>query len=364
MDLTLCLTHDCNLACGYCYAGRKRPGSMGRETAAAALELASGQARSGALQLSFFGGEPLLEWEVLTWATRHAEALAERRGIELQLTVNTNGTQLTADRATWLAERGFAIAVSIDGDRVAHERTRPLRGGGSSFDAAFAGLRTVLPLARNAEVVFVVSPDNVDRVAAGLRFLADQGIRCVSLNPDFYAEWSEDALSTWEEQYALAGDLFVERFRAGRDLYINFVDGKILTRLQGGFGCADRCSLGEGEIAVAPSGRIYPCERLVGDDTGELAIGHVDTGFDELARLAVISRRGNRDEDCATCALKERCMNWCGCINHATTGALDRVAALVCFHEQLCIREADRAGETLWREQNPLFLRKYYPVGG
>ncbi len=73
MDLTLCLTHDCNLACTYCYAGHERAAAMDRDTAAAALQLAFGEVRAGKLQLSFFGGEPLLEWELLTWAGRVAE---------------------------------------------------------------------------------------------------------------------------------------------------------------------------------------------------------------------------------------------------------------------------------------------------
>jgi len=363
VDLTLCLTHDCNLACAYCYAGPKRPAPMSRDTAAAALELAFEQLRSGKMQLSFFGGEPLLEWDTLTWATGRARRRAEADGVELQLTVTTNGVHLTDERADWLADRQVAVGVSIDGDRESHDRTRPGRGGGSSFDLSMAGLLRAVARNPNAEAIFVVDPSNVDRVLAGTRFLADQGVRCISLNPNFYTDWSEERLAEWERQYALVADLFVDRFRAGEDLFVNFVDGKILTRLKEGFSCADRCSFGEGEIAVAPSGRIYPCERLVGGDTGELAIGHVDTGFDELARLSLIARRGNHEPDCAECALRERCMNWCGCINHATTGAIDRVSALVCFHEQLCIREADRAAEQLWEERNPLFLRKYYGEG-
>ncbi len=360
MDLTLCLTHDCNLACSYCYAGHKRAVVMTRETAAAALDLAFRELRTGKLQLSFFGGEPLLEWDTLAWATDRARGMAADAGVDLQLTVTTNATLLTDERVAWLTDREFALGISIDGDRESHDRTRPARGGGSSFDRTLAGLCRALPHSPNAEAIFVVDPANVDRVLDGTRFLADQGVRCISLNPNFYTAWSDDRLAVWEEQYARVADLFVERFRASEDLYINFVDGKILTRLKEGFSCADRCSFGEGEIAVAPSGRIYPCERLVGDDSGELAIGQAETGFDELARLAVIARRGNHDGDCDECALKERFMNWCGCINHATTGAIDKVSALVCFHEQLCIREADRAAEILWAEQNPLFLRKYY----
>lgn len=360
MDLTLCLTHDCNLACHYCYAGHKHAATMTRDTAAAALQLAIGEIQSGKMQLSFFGGEPLLQWDTLTWATQRAERLCDAAGIQLQRTVTTNGTLLSDERADWLAEHHFALGVSIDGDRDAHDSTRPRRGGGSSFDDTLAGLLLAVPRFPNAEAIFVVDPANVDRVIEGTRYLAEQGVRCISLNPNFYAQWSQERLAVWEQQYALVADFFVQRFRAGHDLYVNFIDGKIITRLKDGFSCTDRCSFGEGEIAVAPSGRIYPCERLVGDDTGELCIGDVATGFDQLTRLKLIAGRGNHDPDCDTCALRDRCMNWCGCINHATTGDIAAVSGLVCFHEQLCIHEADRAAEILWRERNPLLLKKYY----
>jgi uncharacterized protein len=364
MQLTLNLTHACNLACTYCYAGAPRAQHMSRGTVVRALDLGLGECRAGGeLQLSFFGGEPLLRWDTLRWATDLAAGRCREAGVTLRPTITTNGSLLSLDRVTWLADRGFAVAISIDGDQAGHDATRPLAGGGSSFALAMAGVHAALPSMPNLEAIMVVAPDNVERVDAGVRHLAAEGVRCISLNPDFYAQWTDDALTAWERQWVAVADFFVQRFRDGADLYLNFVDTKIITRLKKGFACGDRCRFGEGEVAVAPSGRLYPCERLVGEDTGELAIGHVDSGYDETVRQPLLTRRGGVDPGCLECALQPRCMTWCGCINHATTGAIDRVHGLLCLHERLSIREADRAAGILWEEQNPLLLRKYYRAG-
>jgi uncharacterized protein len=364
MDLTLSLTHDCNLDCTYCYGGRKRRASMSREVASRALDLALAHTgRGGALQLSFFGGEPLLEWELLVWCALEAEARAAAASVDLLLTVTTNATLLDRPRGEWLAAHRVSVAASVDGSRESQDLTRRPRGRescGSSFDQALAGLHVGLELFPRLEVVAVVDPVNVDLVAAGARFLADEGVPVISLNPNFAGHWTPDRLAAWERQYAEVADLYVERLRAGCDLSINFVDAKVVTRLLGGFPCADRCGFGEREVSVAPSGRLYPCERLVGEDTGERSIGHVDTGFDEEARRRVLSCRGNADAACLECTARRRCVNWCACANLATTGTTDHAGGLVCFHEQLAIREADRAAALLWAERNPIFLRRFY----
>src|SRR5688572_23582092 len=101
MNLTLVLTHQCNLACGYCYAGAKDQRRMDWDTAKAAIDaaLATGEKK---LDLSFFGGEPLLEWDMLVKATEYAEARAPEAGVRLRTLITTNGTHLTEARLAWL----------------------------------------------------------------------------------------------------------------------------------------------------------------------------------------------------------------------------------------------------------------------
>lgn len=361
MDLTLCLTHDCNLDCAYCYAGGKRRVTMSRETAEAAVDLAIARSRDE-MQIGFFGGEPLLEWDRLRHATEYAEKKAADADVTLKKTVTTNATLVTPERARWLKAHGFYPALSIDGNRAMHEATRPLRGGASSFDACMAGLDATQAEFPSAEVITVPDPQNVCHLAEGVRYLAEErNVLRVSINPNFYAEWDDAALATWRAQYEAVGDFALERYRASRAVAINVIDGKIITRLKNGFECRDRCGFGEGEIAVAASGNIYPCERVVGDDDNEaLRIGDVRSGFDEKRRQAILRKRGNVNPECADCAIRHRCMNWCCCINYALTGEIDRTDGVVCFHEQLSVAVADRVASALYAEDNPLFLARFY----
>ncbi len=361
MDISLSLTHDCNLACTYCYAGCKRRRAMTPSVARQALDFAFAF-HSPKRQLGFFGGEPLLEWELLKESTVLAEKLAAQTGTRLQKTVTTNGTLLTEQRVDWLREHGFHIALSLDGNRDMHDATRPFADGRSSFAAARRGLRLLLARFPESEVVVVPDPVNVRHLAAGVRFLAEEEkVRRIAINPNFYARWDEAAMARWRRAFEEIGDFYLAWHRKGEPVAINFIDGKVITRLKDGFEPCDRCNFGEREIAVAPSGRLYPCERLIGEDTdATMAIGTVDGGFDEAKRERVLARRGNVDRDCLGCAFRNRCMNWCCCINYTLTGAIDRTDGIVCFHERTAIAVADRVAGELFRERNPAFMQRFY----
>lgn len=364
MNLTLSLTHACNLACSYCYAGPASRRSMSWEVAQRAIDLAFEQQPS-TLTLGFFGGEPLLEWELLQRATLYAGERAQERGIPIRRTVTTNGTRFTDARLEWLAELDFDTGISIDGGREMHDTTRPLRGGGSSFDSCRRGLEAALAVLPRLEVITVVDPENVRHLPVGIQSLIDAGVTDISLNPNFNATWDTDGRDAWAEAYEAVGELLVDRYRSGRPVAIDFIDSKIITHLKGGFDCADKCSFGEREIAVAPSGRMYPCERLIGTDQGgELCLGDVVSGFDETARQRLIGGRGNGDQACEGCAVRQRCMNWCGCINYVTTGAIDRSAGILCFHERLAVGVADGVAATLFAEGNAHFFERFYYEDG
>lgn len=315
-------------------------------------------------QLGFFGGEPLMEWELLQQCTERAEALTQQTGIKLTKTVTTNATLLSNDRAKWLADHNFFLAVSIDGNRIMHDVTRPHCSGASSFDAALRGLQIALMHFSKLEVIVVIDPANIAFLADSVRFLADDvKVPRISINPNFYTDWSESAKNQWYTAFNELGDFYTERFRTGQPFELNFINSKIITRLKEGYSACDRCSFGEKEIAVAPSGNLYPCERLVADDcNAEVCIGNVFDGFDDKKYIGLLRQRGNTNPECTDCGLRERCMNWCGCINYATTGSIHQVAGIVCFHEKIAMEVADRVGSTLYAEANPAFLRQFYYV--
>lgn len=361
MDFSLSLTHDCNLACRYCYAGTKRRDRMAWETAAAAIDFAFTFA-APELQLGFFGGEPLLEWDLLTRCTVRTGELAAAHNVRLKKTVTTNGTLLTPERVEWLYRQGFFPAVSVDGNRAMHDRTRPFADGRSSHDACVRGLRLARERFPDVEVILVADPANIAHLADGLRELAEtEGVRRLSVNPNFFAAWDETARDEWRRAYEAVADFYLARHRAGRPVAVNFLDAKIITRLKNGYAACDKCNFGEREIAVAPSGRLYPCERLIGEDRNDvMCIGDVFHGFDHEKRRSLLARRGNHDPECQDCGYRGRCMNWCGCINHTLTGSIDRTGDSVCFHERLAIAAADRVATLLFAERNPAFLERFY----
>jgi len=367
MDFTLCLTHACNLRCAYCYAGTKRPESMTWETAKRAIDfclgktLESARGRQPEAQIGFFGGEPLLEWELLVRAHDHAAAEAGRMGIALRKTVTTNMTFLDRTKAGWLRENGFWVGLSLDGNAPMHDSLRRTAGGGPSHSLCAPALDFYRGASTNGEVILVVDPRNVVHLADSVAWLISEDMRHISLNPNFSADWSDDSLRLLREGYESVGTQYAESYRRGIPLRINVMDGKIRTHIKGGYAACDKCGFGKNEVAISVRGNFYPCERSVGDDDDESVwIGNVLTGFDEPKRAALVARRGNIVVECSGCPLRPRCMNWCSCINLATTGAINRVAGIVCFHEKLSIEVADRAAAALFSEKNPTFLEKFY----
>lgn len=312
------------------------------------------------MRLGYFGGEPLLEWELFTRSAEWAESEAERRSIRLQKTVTTNMTPLTEERVAWLKQHDFWVGLSLDGHAAMHDRLRRMAGGGPSHETCARALDWFCGTNARAEVIVVVNPETVRDAPEGVRYLAGRGMRRISLNPNFYARWNDSALKAWRSAYEEIGGFYVERYRAGQPLFINVITGKIRTRVQDGFPECDRCGFGVSEIAVAPSGRIYPCERLVAEDTGEMSIGDVFSGFDRQLQKKVLLSRDPVNPECASCPLRERCMNWCACINYGVTGSIHHVGDSVCFHEKLSIDVADAAGRALFAEKNPHFLTEFY----
>ncbi len=370
MDVTLSLTHDCNLACTYCYAGEKRRCAMTQEVADKALEFAFSFG-ADEVQLGYFGGEPMLEWDLLQHATYRAEELAGET-VKLKKTLTTNCTLMTPEKGAWLEEHAFYLGISIDGCREMHDITRPFVGGGSSFDACIEGLDVILPHVPDLEVIIVPDPQNVRHLAESVRFMVeDKKVHRVSVNPNFYTEWDDNALDGMKQAFEEIGEHYRRWYRAGGMPQVNFIDTKIITQLKTGYSCKDKCNFGEREIAVAPSGRLYPCERLVATDTGgDMCIGDIFNGFDEERRAAILAQRGNVNPDCLSCTIRSRCMNWCCCINYALTGAINRTDGIVCFHERTAAAVADRIGSLLFEERCPAFLARFYqedfspPEGG
>jgi uncharacterized protein len=253
------------------------------------------------------------------------------------------------------------IAVSLDGVRASHDLTRRYATGASSHAAALRALKVALARAPLTEAIHVVDPATVGRLAESTRFLLETGVRVISLSMNYAARWEERGMATYGRQIEEVADEFIGRFRNGEDVYIAPLDAKIIGRLKQGLKECDKCAFGVGEVAVSPSGWMYPCERLVGDDENpQWRIGHISTGTDQGKLAPILERRSKGDPTCAACGLRDRCMNFCGCSNVFSSGDCAAPGAALCLAEQANAKAADRAAKTLFWEGNATFLRKFY----
>ncbi len=353
---TLSLTHRCNLACRYCYAGKPTRGDMSLETARKAVDFVMELTpREQAIDFCFFGGEPLLRFDVLRDIAQYVGERSRETQRPVHLNVTTNGTLLNDAVLEFFDRERVHLCVSLDGPQPVHDRHRRYGDGRGSFSDVVANLRTALGELRGVQVNAVYGPDTVGLLPETVGFFVELKVPVIHLNMDICASWTEVTGEQLQGIYMAVADQYISAFERGREVGMNLIDSKIIVFLKDGYSAQDRCGMGETEWGFAPSGNIYPCERFIGEDNGSsLCLGNVHVGLDSVRRCAVVESRGNRNEECVSCGVRQFCMNWCGCTNHYLTGRADLAAPIMCASERAAIQAASHALTAL--RQNQLFM--------
>jgi uncharacterized protein len=181
----------------------------------------------------------------------------------------------------------------------------------------------------------VYSPENLQYLPDVVDYLSSLGIKNIYLNPNISACWTKREVDMLTVIYGTIGMKYMDFYCQGKPRFINLIDNKIVVILRGGYKPLERCRMGNGEFAFAPSGNIYPCERLIGQDDGIAhCIGNINNGFIPRGTCKTISAI---NMECQTCGLREYCMNWCGCTNYFSTGKYDAVGPFICASEKVAI---------------------------
>jgi uncharacterized protein len=363
LNLSLFLNHQCNLRCRYCYGGRKFDRAMPLPLAKKAVDFGFERAGNRHLTLAFFGGEPMLELDLMAAVAGYAVDEARRRDMSVRFSLSTNGTLLDDAHIRFLKDFSVYVQVSVDGGAPAQDLARPFADGAGSSIAVDRNLRRLAREGLVHQLVAVMTPATVPWLVESFRHLVSLDVPEIYFAADFTGDWSEAACARFETEFHALTDAYAELFRAGVLRRVDPLYGKIVTHLIRGRQMPRRCGFGQDELAVSPQGRIYPCDRMVREDENpDYVLGDLSTGVDEARLRALQDLRRGPDPECATCDLRQRCCNWCGCAQYETTGALGRVSPLFCWSERLFIAEADRLASALFAERNPTFLRDLYKL--
>lgn len=318
--LCLHIAHDCNLACRYCFAeegeykGHRE--LMSYEVGKQALDflIASSGGRKN-LEVDFFGGEPLMNFEVVKDLVKYGREQELIHNKKFHFTLTTNGILLDDDVMEFANREMSNVVLSIDGRKEVNDQMRPSRNGKGSYDIILPKFMKFAK-SRNQTNYYVrgtFTHNNLD-FSEDVKHLAELGFKQISVEPvvalpeEPYAIKEGDLQKLYEEYDKLAAYM-LEAKKAGREF--NFFH--FMIDLTGGPCVAKRlsgCGSGTEYLAVTPWGDLYPCHQFVGID--KFLLGNVYEGIKKTELCAEFKHCNvYAKEKCSSCFAKFYCSGGC-----------------------------------------------------
>jgi uncharacterized protein len=347
MKNTISITQQCNLRCDYCYID-KHDAVMSAETAARVVDFIFANSPPGErMEIGLFGGEPLTAYGMVRHCTELVKNHPSYDSKRVSLSLVTNGTIFTEEIASYLHAQDITYCLSCDGPPAIHDRFRRFPDGRGSSAVIENTIRQALDRLPAVLVNAVYSPETLPHLPDVVDYFMSFGLRKIYLNANFGARWTARDAALLPEIFSRLAERYCAMQLRGDPCFISVIDSKLAVILKKGYAPLERCRMGRGEFAFTPSGRIYPCERLVGADNGSShCIGTVFSGIDPQD-LGCQPRSDSTNQECTDCSLRLYCMHWCGCSNFFSTGRYDRVGPFLCASEQAAISTAHMVFESL-----------------
>ena len=329
--LCMHVAHTCNLNCSYCFASQGRfhgeRALMSFEVGRQALDYLmehSGNRRN--LEVDFFGGEPLMNFEVVKQLVAYARGVEKERGKNFRFTLTTNG-MLIDDEVIEFANREMSnVVLSLDGRQSVHDRFRVDYAGRGSYETIVPKFQKLVKARGNRGYYMrgTFTHFNPD-FTRDVFHMADLGFTELSMEPVVCAPDDPSALTAEDieivkQQYEILANEMLRRRKEGHPItfYHYMLDLKsgpcIYKRISG-------CGSGTEYMAVTPWGDLYPCHQFVGEEQyklGNVWDGVTNTALREEFRACNAYAR----PDCATCWAKFYCSGGCAANAYHATGSI------------------------------------------
>ncbi|MBQ2276407.1 MAG: thioether cross-link-forming SCIFF peptide maturase [Lachnospiraceae bacterium] len=329
--LCLHIAHDCNLACKYCFAGEGEYNGdrslMSIEVGKKAIDfLVANSGNRVNLEVDFFGGEPLMNFQVVKEIVAYGRSLEEKHNKKFRFTLTTNGMLLNDEVMEFANKEMSNVVLSIDGRKEVHDRMRPTPNGKGSYDIIIEKFKKMAEL-RNQTNYYVrgtFTHNNLD-FSKDVLHLADLGFKQISVEPvvslpeEPYALRKEDLPQLFEEYDTLAKEM-IKRKKEGKGFnffhfMIDLNQGPCVAKRLSG------CGSGVEYLAVTPWGDLYPCHQFVG--TEEFLMGNV---FDGIKNTDIQSEfklcNVYAKEACRNCFARFYCSGGCAANSYKFHGSI------------------------------------------
>ena len=359
--LCLHVAHTCNLNCSYCFASQgKYHGDralMSFEVGKRAMDfLIENSSTRRNLEVDFFGGEPLMNFDVVKQIVAYARSIEKEKGKNFRFTLTTNGMLIDDDVIDFCNKEMSNVVLSLDGRKEIHDRLRVDYKGNGSYDVIVPKFKKLVE-ARGDKGYYMrgtfthANPDFTNDVF----HMADLGFTELSMEPvvakpDDPAALTPEDIETVKEQYEILAKDMLRREQEGRPItfYHYMLDLKegpcIYKRISG-------CGSGTEYMAVTPWGDLYPCHQFVGEE--EYKLGNIYDGVtNEKVREEFRSCNAYARPDCKDCWAKLYCSGGCAANAYHASGSITGVYKPGCelFKKRIECAVMMRVAEDSWKD--------------
>lgn len=306
---------------------------MPGEVAVKAVEFLIRNSERHELEIDFFGGEPLLNFETVRRAVSYGRELERSSGKKLHFTVTTNGTLLNDEIIEYLNENIDNVVISIDGRQEVHDAIRYFANGKGSYERILPLTRKLVE-GRGSKEYYIrgtYTANNLD-FTNDVMHLADLGFQEISIEPAVgqigAAAITREHLPRILEEYETLARKYLERLAAGKPFRfyhfnLNLYGGPCIYKR------ITACGAGVEYLAVSPQGDLYPCHQFVGEPG--FLMGNLEDGIINLELLERFKRSNIfSKEACRGCWAKYFCSGGCHANSYFTTGDIGRPDELTC----------------------------------
>jgi len=340
--MCLNIAHDCQLRCKYCFAstgdfgkGRKL---MSFETGKHAIDFLlekSGDRQN--LELDFFGGEPLMNFNVVKQVVEYARSREKEYGKHFRFTITTNGLLLDDDKIEFINREMSNVVLSIDGRKETNDKFRVLPNGQGCYDMILPKYKKLVAGRGDKEyyVRGTFTNKNLD-FSNDVFALYDAGFDQISVEPVVgdsheYALTEKDLPAVFKEYEVLARKIIDNEKNGKKFNFFHFMldldQGPCaIKRLRG-------CGCGNDYVAITPDGDIFPCHQFVGID--EYKMGNIDEGtFNYEMKADFAKAHVYSKPECRKCWAKFYCSGGCNANNYQYMGDIRTAHKLSCQLEK------------------------------
>lgn len=351
------LTERCNLRCGYCFSYGRGRKDLAPKKGRDIIDwlLADEVSHGNPVEITWWGGEPFVKFDLMRELTEYAVRRAESMGKTISIGGTTNATLLNKEAVDWMCQTRAYFMLSVDGIGKDQDINRSTATGKSSWKLIEQNLPYVVEKIPFIKTRMSLAPNTIHNMLHSIKTLHEQfKINSITFSPVYEMDWTDENIHECEKQFRLTADYIVSCRKRGEELSVKHLDegaGKIKN---GHKQLVHPCGAGRGYVGISTEGIIYPCHRFHKFGASEsmsdaMILGNIDVGIiNPELRDKFINSTSAPYPTCGGCEWKQvLCDMPCYAIAYDLTGDILTVPPLYCrlwkiqsdaakyFHEQL-----------------------------